>query len=92
MLKQASINCFPFLERQIAKLKVKILIPLGEHPTRILLKNHEFKKFSDVVGRVFEMEIEGEKILVIPIYHPSPINPKGYRDNVAIFKEINSML
>jgi uracil-DNA glycosylase family 4 len=87
-LKQSSFNCFPFLERQINKLNAKILIPLGEYPTRILLNDIKFKKFSDVVGKIYKKKIGTLSLIIIPIYHPSPINPKGYKDNIEIFNLI----
>lgn len=29
---------------------------------------------------------------IIPIYHPSPISPKSYTGNIAIFNELKSLL
>ena len=92
LLKECSANCFSFLEKQIGKLKSKILIPLGEHPTRILLKDIAFKKFSDVVGKTYTIKINNTDIIVIPIYHPSPINPKGYKNNIGIFETIKQVM
>jgi uracil-DNA glycosylase family 4 len=91
MLKQSSINCLPFLEKQIVELGSKIIVPLGEHPTRILL-NEKFNKFADVVGKVYEKNILGKNVLIIPIYHPSPINPKGYKNNLPIFEKIGDLI
>lgn len=88
LLKETSSNCFPFLEKQIDKLQSKILIPLGEHPTRILLKDIVFKKLGDVAGNVYTININNRDIIVIPIYHPSPINPKSYKNNLSIFETI----
>lgn len=90
MLGQTSSNCLHFLEDQIVELKSKIVITLGEHPTKILI-DKKFTKFGDVSGNVFEKEINGNKVLIIPIYHPSPINPKGYKNNVSIFEKIKSI-
>ena len=25
---------------------------------------------------------------LIPIYHPSPLNPKGYKENIPIFEKL----
>ncbi len=88
LLSIASTNCFPFLEAQITKLKSKILIPLGEHPTRILLKDLKFKRFGEVVGKIYNIKINNDNILIVPIYHPSPINPKSYKNNIPIFELI----
>ncbi len=69
--------------KQIKVLKPKLIITLGEFPTKNLL-NFKFEKFSDVVGKIYEQD--GYKIL--PIYHPSPISPKSYKENVPIFEKL----
>lgn len=71
---------------QLRILNPKLIITLGEFPTRNLL-NFKFDKFSDVVGNVYE--VNNYKIL--PIYHPSPISPKSYKDNVPIFESLRDM-
>lgn len=61
----------------------KLIITLGEFPTRNLL-NFKFNKFADVVDNIYE--INGYKIL--PIYHPSPTSPKSYSGNIPIFETL----
>ena len=70
---------------QIDILKPKLIITLGEFPTRNLL-NFKFDKFKDVVGNIYD--VDGYKVL--PIYHPSPISPKGYKDNIPIFEKLKN--
>ena len=72
---------------QIDILKPKLIITLGEFPTRNLL-NFKFNKFKDVVGNIYE--VDGYKVL--PIYHPSPISPKGYKDNIPIFEKLKNKI
>lgn len=67
-LKKCSNNCKKYMIKQLRILNPKIIIALGEFPTRNIL-NFKFNKFSDVVGNIYE--IDGYKVL--PIYHPSPI-------------------
>lgn len=86
-LKKCSINCHQIMLDQIEILKPQIIITLGEFPTRNLL-NFKFKKFQDVVGKIHE--INGYKIL--PIYHPSPISPKSYKDNIPIFNKLKTII
>lgn len=86
-LKICSANCKNIMMKQLEILSPKIIITLGEFPTRNLL-NFKFKKFADVVGNIYE--IDGYKIL--PIYHPSPISPKSYNGNVPIFEKIKEYL
>jgi len=73
--------------KQLEILKPKLIITLGEFPTRNLL-NFKFKNFSDVVGNIYE--IDNYKIL--PIYHPSPISPKSYKGNIPIFEKLNNTM
>lgn len=90
LLKESSVNCLNFLKDQIFELDCKIVISLGEHPSRILIEE-PFKRFGDVAGRIFKEQIGDNEILIIPIYHPSPINPKGYKLNVPIFEKIRKI-
>lgn len=84
-LKLCSKNCKDIMLRQLKILNPKLIITLGEFPTRNLL-DFKFDKFKDVVGNIYE--INGYKIL--PIYHPSPILPKSYTGNVPIFEKIKT--
>ena len=84
-LKTCSSNCKSIMLEQLRILNPKLVITLGEFPTRNLL-NFKFNKFSEVVGNIYE--INGYKIL--PIYNPSPISPKSYKGNVPIFNKIVS--
>lgn len=85
-LKICSHNCKEIMLEQIRILNPKIIITLGEFPTRNTL-NFKFTKFSDVVGNIYEQD--GYKIL--PIYHPSPISPKSYKGNVPIFEKLKEL-
>ena len=86
-LKTCSSNCKNIMLEQLKILNPKLIITLGEFPTRNLL-NFKFNKFLDVVGNIYE--VNGYKIL--PIYHPSPISPKSYKDNVPIFETLKEQL
>ena len=83
-LNKCSNNCKKFLFMQLDVIKPKVILALGDSATKTIL-NVKYKKFSDVVGKVFE--VNGFKI--IPIYHPSPISPLSYKGNEEIFKNIN---
>ena len=83
-LNKCGINCKKFLFMQLEEIKPKVILSLGDSATRTIL-DFKYKKFSDVVGKVFD--INGFK--VIPIYHPSPISPLSYKGNEEIFKNLN---
>ena len=82
-LNKCSENCKKYLFKQLEIIKPKVVLSLGDAATKSIL-NIKYKKFSDVVGKVFD--INGYK--VIPIYHPSPISPMSYKGNIEIFKKI----
>lgn len=86
-LKVCSNNCRTFMLEQLKILNPKLIIALGEAPTRNLL-DFKFDKFLDVVGNIYE--VNGYKIL--PIYHPSPVSPKSYVGNVPIFEMLKKYL
>lgn len=86
-LKVCSLNCQSIMKNQIKVLNPKIIITLGEAPTRILL-DFKFKRFADVVGKFYE--ING--YVILPIYHPSPISPKSLKGNIPIFEELKKYL
>ena len=84
-LKTCSKKCKNIMLKQLELLNPKLIITLGEFPTRNLL-NFKFNKFQDVVGKIYE--VDGYKIL--PIYHPSPISPKSYKGNLPIFEKLKN--
>ncbi len=90
-LKICNDNCKEFLYRQIKLMEPKIIISLGDHATRNIL-DIKYKNFSKVVGKSFKTNVKGKDFIVIPIYHPSPISPKSYKDNVSIFLKIKDYL
>lgn len=83
-LNKCSINCKKFLFMQLEEIKPKVILSLGYSATRTIL-DVKYKRFSDVVGKVFD--VNGYKI--IPIYHPTPISPLSYKGNEEIFKNLN---
>lgn len=85
-LKTCSSNCKNIMLEQLKILNPKLIITLGEFPTRNLL-DFKFNKFADVVGKIYE--VNDYKIL--PIYHPSPISPKSYTGNIPIFEKLRDM-
>lgn len=89
-LEKCSNNCKPILYKQLEAIPCNVIITMGLHPTQALL-NKKIKKFADYVGKEFDLEVNCRKYKLIPIYHPSPLNPKGYKGNVEIFKHIQQI-
>jgi len=75
--------CTPYLDRQIKIVEPKLIVTLGRHSTsHVLLKaGIDAGGITEVRGRVYEAELLGLKIRVIPAYHPAAAlyNPK-YKD------------
>ena len=86
-LKSCSNNCKQYMLNQLKFLKPKLIITLGEFPTRNLLDN-KFKKYSDVVGIIHKID----NYYILPIYHPSPISPKSYKGNLPIFEYLKEWM
>jgi len=68
-------------------LNPKLIITLGEFPTRNLLTT-KFKKYSDVVGIIHKVD----NYYILPIYHPSPISPMSYKGNLPVFEYLKEWL
>lgn len=86
-LEKCSNNCKPILVEQLEKVPCDIVLTMGGQVTQAVL-GVKIKKFSDFVGKEFEFCVGEKKFLLIPIYHPSPLNPKGYSGNVEIFEKL----
>ncbi len=84
-------NCLPILYEQLEDIPCKIIVTMGLFPTQALLGT-KINKFADVVGKTFEIEINSLAYTLIPIYHPSPLNPRGYKDNIEIFEKIKNLI
>lgn len=86
-LKVCFKNCKSIMLEQLKILNPKLIITLGEFPTRNLL-DFKFDKFKEVVGNVYEVN----EYKILPIYHPSPVSPQSYKGNVPIFVKIKERI
>lgn len=86
-LEKCSANCMPILIKQLNSLPCEIILSMGLHPTQALL-NKKIKKFADFVGKEYSVKLGEKNYTLIPIYHASPLNPKGYKENVPIFEKL----
>ncbi|MFP4401695.1 MAG: uracil-DNA glycosylase [Candidatus Nanoarchaeia archaeon] len=73
----------PYLLEQIQIIKPKILVPLGNYATKLVLSNfdpHNMKSIEGMAkmhGRLFSTEFLEMKFQVFPIYHPSAMMYNG---------------
>ena len=72
--------CTPFLERQIILIKPKLIVALGRHSTSYILQKMGFETggITGVHGKVYDGELFGFKVHVVPTFHPAAAlyNPK----------------
>lgn len=81
-LDACSEKCWPIFLKQIKTQKYKLLIIMGVKTTSI------FSKLIGrdlVVGEIVDVKLENKKYKVLPIFHPSPVNPTGHKKNLALF-------
>lgn len=91
-LRMCTNNCKYILYAQLENFKdADIILPMGQFPTEAIL-NTKINKLSEYVGKEFNIEINGVKKLVIPIYHTSPASPLSYKGNVSIFESLKKYL
>ena len=88
--------CTPYLDKQINVIKPKVVVTLGRHSTKYILSKLGVKitGIMKVRGKVFEGEIFGLKIKVLPTYHPAAAlyNPKLKNFLTQDFKKIGEFL
>jgi uracil-DNA glycosylase len=65
----------PFLDRQIELIKPKVIATLGRFSMQYVMNRYglewELAPISVLHGKVFETEVNGEKVKVVPLYHPA---------------------
>ena len=69
----------PWLLKQIREMKPEVVCSLGNYATKFFLagcdveKMKKQKQISEVHGKVQEIEVNGLKIKLIPLFHPAAI-------------------
>lgn len=86
-LRQCCQNCKPILFEQLDSFDCDVILPMGQFPTETII-GEKVEKLSCVVGKQFNVVFGKTSKIVVPIYHTSPINPKSYKGNEFIFKNI----
>ncbi len=89
--KYCSNNCKELLIKQLNNIDCDIILPMGAYPASVLLET-KIGKLKDVVGKIYNKEFGNKKYKIIPIYHTSPLNPKGYKENVPIFENLKKII
>ncbi len=84
-LDACSEKCWPIFLNQISSQDYKILIILGVKTSSIFSKliNKDLP-----MGEISEIELENRTYKVLPVFHPSPVNPTGHAKNLNLFKNL----
>lgn len=88
----------PFLDKQIEIIKPKVIATLGRFSMEYVMKryglSHELGSISALHGKVFATEIAGEKVQVVPLFHPAVALYDGSKrgDLLEDFKVIKSLI
>ena len=78
-------GCWPIFLKQLKASDYKLIIILGVETSHIF---NELAKTSLETGIVAKAVIDNQIYAILPIYHPSPINPHGQRKNKLIFESL----
>ena len=73
-LQKEKEDFLPFLYREIELIKPKIIVTLGRHSMEFFLPG---RLIGEVHGMAFDVDINGQKIKLLPLYHPAAAMYKG---------------
>lgn len=88
----------PFLDRQIAIIKPKVIATLGRFSMQYIMNRYglewETGPISSLHGKVFDTEIAGEKVKIVPLYHPAVALYDGSKRGELLedFKVLKSLI
>jgi uracil-DNA glycosylase family 4 len=84
-LEVCSKKCWPIFLKQIGDKNYKLLIILGVKTTSIFSK---IINENLMMGEIADVQLNGKNYKILPIFHPSPINPTGHQKNISLFKNL----
>ncbi|MGQ9459685.1 MAG: type-4 uracil-DNA glycosylase [Candidatus Bathyarchaeaceae archaeon] len=66
-------TCTPYLDRQIRIIEPRFIVTLGRHAASHILPKAGFEtgSITEIHGRVYEANLLGLKVFIIPMYHPA---------------------
>ena len=83
LLKSCSQKCWPIFLRQLKTHNCQLLVILGVHTTSLF---NSLSGYNLQVGKLTKITLQEKSYAVLPIYHPSPINPFSRQKNKEIFE------
>lgn len=88
LLPSCCEKCWPIFVGQVELLNSKLLLLLG---VKTLEMFNLVSRNSLEIGKIAEIKLGNGNYWILPIYHPSPINPHGREKNQSIFKSVESV-
>lgn len=88
----------PFLDRQIEIIAPKVIATLGRFSMVYIMERYglsfEVGPISKLHGQVFDTEIAGQKVKIVPLYHPAVAlyNPNNKDELKADFKVLKGLI
>ena len=83
-------NCYSFLERQLSLLAPRLILTLGKIPVQMMLSSRA--PLEELVGKRHIVTVGHQTFTVFPIYHPSPISPKSWSENLLLIPALQATL
>jgi DNA polymerase len=79
-------ECTPYLNRQIALIKPKIIVSLGKHSTLCMLSKADLRldSITEARGKFYEMKLWGMRMMIFPAFHPAAALHNGEHKNRLI--------
>jgi uracil-DNA glycosylase family 4 len=78
--------CTPYLNRQIALIKPKLIVSLGKHSTVYMLSKAKlrFDSITEARGKFYEMKLWGMRMTIFPTFHPAAALYNGEYKNKLV--------
>jgi uracil-DNA glycosylase family 4 len=88
--------CHPYLERQIAMIRPRVIVPLGRFSMRIICEAYGIRPgpIGEMHGSVIQASGPGAEVVIVPMYHPAAAiyNPYKKTDILEDFQTLRRVL
>jgi uracil-DNA glycosylase family 4 len=89
MLMDCCRKCWTIFERQIKNCDCRLIVTLGVIPAKVV---SEINNENVRMGELKDIRINNNLYKLLPIYHPSPVNPHGRERNKMIFSKYKNQI
>jgi uracil-DNA glycosylase family 4 len=89
-------SCKPYLDRQIALLRPRIIVPMGRFSASVIMGQFGVAggRISEIHGQPYQAEAPHGPVILFPVYHPAVLthNPPLRRDLEEDFRRLMEIL